>query len=68
MRDARAEDVPARERALVLERWNSWVRVWLPASGETRWVDLAERGWSAEADAPAAAPGSEEPRPGVGTG
>lgn len=26
--------------ALVLERWNSWVRVYLPDSGETRWVDL----------------------------
>jgi|GEM_PF-3486105 len=28
--------------ALVLQRWNSWVRVYLPESGELRWVDLRE--------------------------
>ena len=32
----------AQQPALVLARWNSWVRVWLPASGEIRWVDLGE--------------------------
>jgi hypothetical protein len=28
--------------ALVLERWNSWVRVFLPETQETRWVNLQE--------------------------
>lgn len=28
--------------ALVLQRWNSWVRVFLPETQETRWVDLTE--------------------------
>ena len=44
-----------RERALVLDRWNSWVRVWLPDSGEVRWIELEPEAWEAlEARAPGA--------------
>ncbi len=32
--------------ALVLERWNSWVRVFLPATQETRWVDLQKHSYA----------------------
>ncbi len=28
--------------ALVLERWNGWVKVYLPQLEETRWVNLDE--------------------------
>jgi len=35
-------DTAPQSPALVLQRWNSWVRVFLPDSGETRWVDLGE--------------------------
>jgi len=34
------------ERAQVLERRGSWVRVWLPATAQTRWLDLARSAWS----------------------
>ena len=34
---------PSPAAALVLERWNSWVRVWLPHTGETVWVDLDQQ-------------------------
>jgi hypothetical protein len=30
--------------ALVLERWNSWVKVFLPQTEETTWVNLDEVG------------------------
>jgi hypothetical protein len=33
-----------RETALVLDRWNSWVRVFLPRTGEVRWIDLRRAG------------------------
>lgn len=33
-------DSAPQSPALVLKRWNSWVQVYLPDSGETRWVDL----------------------------
>ena len=36
--------------ALVLERWNSWVRVFLPETQETRWVDLQEHEYSSLED------------------
>lgn len=36
---------PHPDAALVIQRWNSWVRVLWPASGETRWIDLAEEGF-----------------------
>lgn len=35
-------EVPASEPVLVVDRWNSWVRVMFPDTGETTWVDLAE--------------------------
>jgi hypothetical protein len=39
-----AQNSPHPDAALVIQRWNSWVRVLWPATGETRWVDLsAER-------------------------
>jgi len=28
--------------ALVVERWNAWVRVWIPDTGELRWIHLDE--------------------------
>jgi hypothetical protein len=34
-------DTPRQSPALVLQRWNSWVRVYLPETGEVRWVDLS---------------------------
>lgn len=33
---------PVHGAVLVVERWNSWVRVLDPQSGATRWVNLAE--------------------------
>lgn len=35
-------DAPQASPALVLQRWNSWVRVYLPETREVRWVDLSE--------------------------
>jgi hypothetical protein len=31
--------------ALVMARWNSWVRLYYPATGEMTWVDLREVGF-----------------------
>ncbi|MFT7670714.1 MAG: hypothetical protein ACI8X5_003425 [Planctomycetota bacterium] len=39
------QDAPPTSPALVLQRWNSWVRVYLPDTRETRWVDLGESGY-----------------------
>ncbi|MDP6838709.1 MAG: hypothetical protein QF724_07220 [Planctomycetota bacterium] len=36
------EDPQEEAPALVLERWNSWVKVYLPQTEETRWVNLDE--------------------------
>ena len=33
------------QRALVLARWNSWVRLYFPDTGEMAWVDLREVGF-----------------------
>ncbi|MAF65814.1 MAG: hypothetical protein CMJ84_09175 [Planctomycetes bacterium] len=66
MQHPQPDGEPQQQRALVLEHWNSWVRVWLPATGETRWVDLEEQGWTAEGDAER--PERDAPTPGVGTG
>ena len=33
------------QQALVLARWNSWVRLYFPDTGETAWVDLREVGF-----------------------
>lgn len=33
---------PVPGAVMVVERWNSWVRVLDPESGATRWVNLAE--------------------------
>ena len=41
--DRAAEE--AGQPALVLARWNSWVRLYYPATGETAWVDLREVGF-----------------------
>jgi len=32
---------PVPGAVLVLERWNSWVHVWIPHEERTAWVDLA---------------------------
>jgi hypothetical protein len=48
---------PGQAPALVLERWNSWVRVFLPDSGEIRWVDLGQVAFdSMQADSQPAPP------------
>jgi hypothetical protein len=31
--------------ALVLARWNSWVRLYFPKTGDILWVDLREVGY-----------------------
>jgi hypothetical protein len=36
---------PAGEPSLVIARWNSWVRLYYPATGEMTWVDLREVGF-----------------------
>ena len=46
--------------ALVLERWNSWVRVYLPDTGETRWVDLGEVAYERMDAPPSGAQGPRE--------
>ena len=39
------QEAPPVRPALVLDRWNSWVRVLFPETGETRWVDLTQTGY-----------------------
>jgi hypothetical protein len=43
-----------KETALVLDRWNAWVRVYLPRTGEVRWIDLGRSGPCEILDAPPA--------------
>jgi hypothetical protein len=40
--------------ALVLARWNQWVRLYFPASGDVLWVDLREVGYEVVRPAPEA--------------
>lgn len=47
--------------ALVVERWNAWVRVWIPDTGELRWINLDEAPYELLEHA-------EEPLGGVGAG
>ncbi|MCP3917109.1 MAG: hypothetical protein GY711_16295 [bacterium] len=35
---------PQPGAALVVARWNAWVRVWFPDTDETTWVNLEEVG------------------------
>ena len=35
----------AGQPALVVARWNSWVRLYYPGTGEMTWVDLREVGF-----------------------
>ena len=35
-------EASASVAVLVVDRWNSWVRVLFPETGETTWVDLSE--------------------------
>lgn len=49
-------EAPPTRPALVLDRWNSWVRVYLPETGETRWVDLGQTQFT-----PLTASGSADP-------
>lgn len=44
-----------QETALVLDRWNAWVRVFLPRTGEVRWIDLRRAGKCEILDGPQAA-------------
>ncbi|MCB9915480.1 MAG: hypothetical protein H6828_10075 [Planctomycetes bacterium] len=55
-------DPPATARALVVDRWNSWVQVWFPDTGEREWINLAERGFAP------AAPGQPSAREAHGDG
>lgn len=41
-----SREAPTESPALVLQRWNSWVRVYLPETREVRWVDLSEMGYA----------------------
>lgn len=36
---------PRPGAALVVDRWNSWARLWFPENDETAWVNLAEVGF-----------------------
>jgi hypothetical protein len=36
------EPEPETQAALVLERWNSWVKLYFPSSGGTGWINLGE--------------------------
>ena len=38
--------------ALVLARWNSWVRLYFPKTGDVLWVDLNEVGYEVVHPAP----------------
>ena len=38
--------------ALVLARWNSWVRLYFPKTGDVLWVDLREVGYEVVHPAP----------------
>ena len=40
--------------ALVLARWNQWVRLYFPATGDVLWVDLREVGYEVVRPAPEA--------------
>jgi hypothetical protein len=46
--------------ALVVDRWNSWVRVWFPDSGDMHWVNLDETEYEpldeSDSEEPAASP------------
>ena len=35
-------EAPASVAVLVVDRWNSWVQVLFPETGETTWLDLSE--------------------------
>jgi len=37
-----ANPQPQHEPAMVLERWNSWVKLYFPSSGGTGWINLDE--------------------------
>jgi len=39
------EHAPQPGAALVIARWNSWVRVYFPETQETTWVNLEEVGY-----------------------
>ncbi|MFN0241953.1 MAG: hypothetical protein ACKVWV_03600 [Planctomycetota bacterium] len=41
---------PAPGAVLVLERWNSWVRVFDPQEGAARWIDLGDIAFEAVSD------------------
>jgi hypothetical protein len=47
---------PQPEPALVLDRWNSWVRLYFPSSGGTGWINLAEVDYELLDGAPLGAP------------
>ena len=38
----RPEDAPQPGAALVVDRWNSWVRLYFPDEGVMEWVNLQD--------------------------
>ena len=47
---------PAPGAALVVARWNSWVRLYWPESGRIEWVDLRETPYENLSTRPSTAP------------
>jgi hypothetical protein len=47
---------PQHEPAMVLERWNSWVRLYFPSSGGTGWINLDEVDYEVLDGAPLGSP------------
>lgn len=45
--------------ALVVDRWNSWVRVWFPDTGDLAWINLDEHPFEKLSDSPDEATGSK---------
>ena len=45
--------------ALVVARWNSWVRVWFPDTGDLAWINLDEHPFGKLSDSPDEANGSK---------
>ena len=47
-----SEQQPECAPALVVDRWNSWVRVWFPDSGDLTWINLDEHRFEVLSDSP----------------
>lgn len=54
------DEPPVPGAALVLQRWNSWAKVWFPETDSTTWVNLAEVGFDCVAAAGSAPPRDDD--------